>query len=237
MINLYKFRNWFTLAETMIVCSLFAIMVLWIILGINRAYLFLDDTRLSVRASNFAREWVETIYNIRDSHWRQAPSEKDKRRLYVWWSENHIFEPWIYVLEQWIDGDLFNYAYKLNRDDGINTLEDEDLFYSVDGFFSWAYDTAKDKARLTFTWNYYYLSWTDISTWSMSELLWSWADFYRVVRVYGIFCKDTADPNRTNSCTKDSDPKELRFCVKVFYDSKWLQNARELCSIMTNFME
>ena len=63
-------KRGFTLAEVLIVCSIFAVMVIWIIFAINRAFLFMNNTRISVRASNFAREWVEMVYNIRDSNWR-----------------------------------------------------------------------------------------------------------------------------------------------------------------------
>ena len=68
MLSYYKNRKkWFTLVEVLFVCSVFAIMVVWIILAINRSYTFMNNTRLQVRATNFAREWVEMMFNIRDT--------------------------------------------------------------------------------------------------------------------------------------------------------------------------
>jgi hypothetical protein len=64
-------------------------------------------------------------------------------------------------------------------------------------------------------------------------------DFYRIVRVYGIYCKsvDNKSNQEANNafCKEDSDPKELRFCVKVFYRNLSVPHSTELCSIMTNF--
>ena len=56
--------RWFTLVEVILVCTVFAILVSWIIVAISKAFNFMDNTRLSVRATNFAREWVEMMYNI-----------------------------------------------------------------------------------------------------------------------------------------------------------------------------
>jgi hypothetical protein len=54
--------------------------------------------------------------------------------------------------------------------------------------------------------------------------------------VYGVFCKNSSNSDDTTNCSNDSDPKEMRFCVKVFYRWNW-EHSSELCSIMTNFME
>ena len=74
-------------------------------------------------------------------------------------------------------------------------------------------------------------------TWDMETLLWGETDFYRLVRVYGVYCKSGDNPNQlvnSSTCKDDSDPKEIRFCVKVFYKWNW-EHTSELCSIMTNF--
>lgn len=245
MLSQNKSTKWFTLTETIIVCSLFAIMVLGILLAINRAYIFLDDTRLSVRASNLAREWLEMIYNIRDSKRREFPSEKDKRRLYYWPSNSRsdaqLFWPWIYILEEWVrGGSVVSSIEKLGSNEGLYTTEDEEIFYSVDGFFSDSYGTGREMARIMFTWTYHYLSWMEIATWNIEDMLWNWATYYRLLRVYGIYKKDEDDPDVEivgDTLKKNWTPAEMRFCVKTFYDALWKWNAIELCSIMTNFKE
>jgi len=226
-------KRGFTLAEVLIVSSIFAVMVIWIIFAINRAFLFMNNTRISVRASNFAREWVEMVYNIRDSNWRQQSWEKDKYRLNVWkrnsegiLSGKNDYQSWnIYLIKEekiWT-GDYYIYADLLTGSDDIYTLE---------WFFSGEDSQWRKDSMLNFSWTYSYFSWWVLYTWwRLEDLL--YADglaFYRVLRVYGIHCKEG------NSCN-DDDPKEMRFCVKVFYELNWWKHQNELCSIMTNFME
>lgn len=64
-------------------------------------------------------------------------------------------------------------------------------------------------------------------------------DFYRMVRVFWIYKKDVSDSDKICNdvtCKTDHTPKEVRYCVKVF----WNGNNRgdtELCWILTNFKE
>ena len=226
----------FTLAETLIVCSIFAVFVLWLILWINRAFAFMNNTRVLVRATNFAREWVEMVYNLRDSNWRKYSWERDKYRMYAGtWASTNNLTPWIYVIKEWVWSieDFSIYADRLNVSDG-----DIKEFYEPEWFFN---SSEREQARIRFPWTYSYYSRGAIATWNLEDLLgWTGIEFYRILRVYGIYCKNDSDPNQVvdyDHCSKDEDPKELRFCVKVFYEYDWWQHSSELCSIMTNFME
>jgi hypothetical protein len=70
------------------------------------------------------------------------------------------------------------------------------------------------------------------------------AKFYRIVRVYGLYAKDTNSTGDAISCTtigscstiNPNKPKELRFCVKVWYLFTF-RGSTELCGVMTNFRE
>lgn len=229
-------KNAFTLAETIIVCTIFALMVVWIILWINRAFVFMNNTRVLVRATNFAREWVEMVYNLRDTNRRKHSGVKDEHWMDAgtW---NLTLKPWIYVIKEWITwtNDIYIYAESLtwNFDD----------FYSLEWFFADGNQSYRDGSKIIFTWEYSYYSGSTnaIATWKLGDLLgWSSVEFYRVLRVYGIFKKNVDEPNKeitSPSNLTDSDPKELRFCVKVFYEFNGWHHASELCSIMTNFME
>lgn len=226
-------KNAFTLAETIIVCTIFAIMVVWIILWINRAFLFMNNTRVLVRATNFAREWVEMVYNIRDTNWRKYSGEKDKHRLDAW-TGTSLLTWWIYIIKEWItwaSNDSYVYAEYLTW----NT----DFYDKMDVFFD--NDSDRNRSKIEFTWSYSYYSGGTIATWKLEDLLgWSGIEFYRILRVYGIYCKNNSEPNQvvdSSHCNNDSDPKEMRFCVKVFYEFNGWHHASELCSIMTNFMK
>jgi len=220
----------------------------------------MNNTRVEIRATNLTREWMEMMFNIRDTNWRKCAWEKDKFWLYLGSGESvtnetsctagydKMFQKWVYAIKEWIkNGDRFVYAEKLD----INEL-DIGKFYSLDddGFFKeddGKFDKARSGAMLTFTWTYNYWSWSaasgDMFTWEMSDLLSNGVEFYRIARVYGIYNKngsgpspDDEIPNNDNKLT-DSTPKEMRFCVKTFYKMGVGLHASELCSIMTNFEE
>ena len=233
---MHRLKLWaFTLAETVIVCTIFAIMIVWIILWINRAFLFMNNTRVLVRATNFAREGVEMVYNLRDTNRRKYSWKKDEHWMDAgtW---NLTLKPWIYVIKEWITwtNDIYIYAESLtwNFDD----------FYSLEWFFADGNQSYRDRSKIIFTWEYSYYSGdvSAIATWKLEDLLgWSNIEFYRILRVFGIYKKNTNSTSDLcdNSCLTDWTPVELRFCVKVFYEFNGSHHASELCSIMTNFME
>ena len=215
----------------------------------------MNNVRLQVRATNFTREWVEMVFNIRDTSWRRNSWEKDKHRLSNWYSwyiyssnTNRLdwwtLTEWIYVLKEKTTGSWDTYFYASWLIVWAANRAHIDYFYG-----DWFWDEGDDKyiksreaAQLSFTWTYYYpdtdSNWVlHTETWSIQELLWSETDFYRILRVYGVYCKNNTSPTNTSGCPKDSDPKELRFCVKVFYRNLWDPHSTELCSIMTNFEE
>jgi len=240
MIDLKWKKYWFTLAEVIVVCSMFAVMVIWIIVAINRAFVFMDNTRLALRASNLARWWVEMVYNLRDSNWRKYSWERDKNRLNIWTWWSAIWE-WIYTINESKNSNWDSYVYL-----SWLTVSSISGFYdSIEWFFSDDYSGVIEGAKLDFTWIYSYYSWNAtssiISTWNLGDLLdVNWLEFYRVLRVYGIYCKTGESPNQlvnSSHCKQDSDPKEMRFCVKVFYRNIQWKHSSELCSLMTNFME
>ncbi len=248
-------KNWFTMLELILVCTVFALLVSWIILAINRTYIFMNNTKVQIRATNLTREWMEMMFNIRDTNRRKCSWEKDKFWLYLGSGADtetinneekcnpngELFEKWIFTIKEWRKNgswDRFIYAEKLdveNRDD---------YFYEIDWFFSEdnnKINAARSWAIVTFTWTYTYWSgsvehgtWV---TWEIWDVLGNWVEFYRIARVYGIYCKNSDDTDETELCPSDWDPKEMRFCVKTFYKMGVWLHSTELCSIMTNFME
>lgn len=232
---LNKKKNWFTLIELLLVCSAFAILVSGVIIAINRAYSFMNDTKVRVRASNFAREWVEIIFNMRDTNWRRHSWERDANWLDTWtWS--NIFGKWLYVLKEWITpaGDKYFYADRLD----FNTIEDVEKIYN--DFFN---GDVPPWTEMQFEWDYSYMEYSGGNrvpqTWSIQELLTNETKFYRIVRVFGIYNKLGSSPDieAISENHKDGTPAEMRFCVKVFYMNGGTRGSSELCSIMTNFME
>lgn len=232
MLKLKWKKRWFTLAEVIVVCSMFAVIVVWMLFGISRAFVFLNGIRLQVIATNFAREWVEMVYNMRDTNRRKNPWDRDSHRMNIGsWTDK--LEPWIYTINEWtIWEDSFVYLKYLTGNLDIYTLE---------GFFSKDNTLDRDKSKLSFTGSYSYNSGWTIVTWSMNELMeWFWTEFYRLVRVYGIQNKLNWIKNEFHTSQdweNDWTPVELRFCVMVFYTDNRSRHSKELCSIMTNFLK
>lgn len=253
-------KKWFTLVETMLVCWIFAIMVVWIIAAINRAYIFMNNTRLQVRATNYAREWIEMMFNIRNTNRRMGAGKKDKCRLVSDivkhsscedWSR---FKPWLYTLEKWKNEswDMYFYANKLNN---INSQTEIETYYSDDGFREKLSSNPDDImwSKIVFTGTYSIIErsyeewkwWTwEFTMWNkIQDLLWDGVEFYRLLRVYGIYDKTNNSSSESLDRGIDTEriwwalAKEIRFCVKTFYKSSGWEHSVELCSLMTNFEE
>lgn len=211
-------KYWFTLAEMLLVCSVFAIMIAGIILWINRAYVFMNNSKLQTLSTNLTREWVEMMFNIRDTNWRKSSWNKDTNRLSLgtW---NEMFEKWIYALKEWKWQSWDSHVYaELLTDKKLDTIYSSEWFWNSN-IITWS--------KITFSGEYKYLSGTNVITWSVSSLLLNESEFYRIVRVFDV-------KNKISSCS-ESCPKEMLFCVKVFYRNNGNPHSTELCSIMTNF--
>ena len=235
----------FTLAETMIVCTIFAMMVIWIILGINRAFAFMNNTKLSVEAANLAREWVEMMYTIRDTNWRKHSWDRDKYWLNLWTWTTQSFSKWIYVLKEEQSGENKNFYAKWITG-GITDANIENI-YSLEWFFNYIDDATREREtiedlKLNFDWKYKYYEFdektkqrkSEPTEWNIKDdLVWNWLEFYRIVRVFGVYKKNVDNTNDNccdDTCSKNWTPAEMRFCVKVFYrwnwDFKWNKNDK-----------
>lgn len=200
----------------------------------------MNDTKLRIKATNFAREWVEIMFNIRDTNWRRHSWKRDENRLDVWLLEStDTLESWIYVIKEatTTTNDRYFYLDKL-------TVSNAESFYSDDWFWWAAFSTQRESTKIQFDWDYKYMEYLNDNrveqAWSIQDLLLKETDYYRIVRVFGVYCKTASSSStlvNSANCGEASAPKEMRFCVKVFYSNNATKNTSELCSIMTNFTE
>lgn len=207
-------KRWFTMVETILSLTIFAIAVSWIILAMNRSYLFINKIKNQIMATNLAREWVEMMYNLRDSNWRKNSGQKDLYRNNAGGSNNEVIGDWLYTI--WV------VSNENDKSIILKSLNDNDCYTD-----DW-YKKCINDIKVEFTWKYKYrdVDSEKVKEWEIEDLM-NWVEFFRIVKVFRTTTK-------RDKCTDAECPKELQFCVKVFYRDV-SQGAVELCSIMTNF--
>ncbi len=243
--------RWFTLIELLIACSIIAIGLLTIIGLMQTSISYTDRTRQETIAINIAREWMETVYTIRNTNRLRWSGKRDANRLCAdssleantgasscgAWIQSGIS----YTIRlTWSDSSLYPYlsgtAYTLDLKDNIP----DDIFLLYYG-----------------TWNHQHIP-MRYQWWSSSQTTAEWS-FYREIRglwLYqkniwtipwgnAIICNDgwgtytAIDSNgitQNNQSCANGEAKEFRFCSKVEYQKKF-QWKVELCGVLTNYRE
>jgi len=107
MKNLRQRKKWFTMIELLFVIMLVSTTFMGIISAVISTTSYLTATRQKVTALNLAKEWVEVMYNIRDTNWRRRDSKKDLTRLK--YDPLSIGENNAWVLDDWVPKDEWMY--------------------------------------------------------------------------------------------------------------------------------
>lgn len=227
-------RKGFTLLELVIWIVVISLGLIWIIVMMQWWLKFVDRTRQDVVAINLAREWVEAVYNVRNTNWLQRswkrsqcwlihdsfenlPSTECESITWLW--------SWYYILEK---AEIENQWYfrfnevvwaELNLSDGLSSVEEQ--------------------FALCDTW-----TWWLACPWSGS--ITSEGRYYRQIIGKWLYRKDAAiDWWKKVLCDNwqdiddgwddcDTWPLEYRFCVRVAV-IKQNTSQVELCSVLTNF--
>ena len=217
--------RWFTLIELLIACSIIAIGLLTIIGLMQTSISYTDRTRQETIAINMAREWMETVYTIRNTNRLRWSGKRDANRASSCgaWIQSGIS----YTIRlTWSDSSLYPYlsgtAYTLDLKDNIP----DDIFLLYYG-----------------TWNHQHIP-MRYQWWSGSQTTAEWS-FYREIRGLWLYQKNTNvswgnaiicnDGIQNQSCA-NGEAKEFRFCSKVEYQKKF-QWKVELCGVLTNYRE
>lgn len=223
----------FTLIETLVVIVMISWGIVWILTVLNYAFSSLDKVKKDVIAINIAREWVETVVNVRDSNWirwawkkEQCFLKSDPLNDFWWdWCENDI---WIwsgnYILSwdymSWIYyNKLISVTWELNM---LNSISSEDANYAM---------CLKNSYWYNCQW-WPFNSW-DIAEWRFyRQIKWVW--LFDKVNDRQIICDNWLDDDWFGNTCWTTSAKEFRFCSKVEYlgTSIW---KIELCSVITNF--
>ena len=242
--------RWFTLIELLIACSIIAIGLLTIIGLMQTSITYTDRTRQETIAINMAREWMETVYTIRNTNRLRRSGKRDANRLCV--DSSLEANTWSSSCGIWIQSGT-SYTIRLTGSDTspypylsgtTSTLDIKDN--TPDDIFLLYYGTGnRQKIPMRYQW------------WSGTQTTAEWS-FYREIRGLGLYQKNTnvewghpivctdgwdnydainsTGIPESNQLCANGEAKEFRFCSKVEYQKKF-QWKVELCGVLTNYKE
>jgi type II secretory pathway pseudopilin PulG len=250
-------KKGFTLIEIVVWMVLIGV---WLtaIMGVLQYATKVNNTiKSQVIATNLAREWIETIFSIRDTNWKIFSSKKDQCWLAVFpvWATTQCEQlTWINP----INGQYFELWENLvwNTYYGLTFTWEKVLKNTA-----WNQLLVRDNNKENANDQWFRMCFKD-NTWKMcndmQDQMWSWNEsrfqtkygrFRRAIIVKWLFLKDNnpwwtemecAHGNDTDTNTSlpcgGSEPKELRFCSRVDYAFGPTRRV-ELCSALTNFLE
>ncbi len=219
-------KKLFTLIELLVVIFVLSLTILSIVVFATRWITFSERTKKIAITTNIAREWIEAVFNIRNTNWLKYSGKATQ----CWLKENPIEEDndWDCSNDLWIKW-------------GYYVLLSDITWYNKYWYLSWVsfwldiYDSNfQDNKVYQLCNNSWYwdacpnatLTKKDISQWR----------FYRQIRV--IWLKDKQNNNNITcndwSTCGSYQALELQFCSKWAFvaDINW---EIELCSVITNF--
>lgn len=229
---LTSFKKGFTLREILIIIVVISVGLLSVIVVLTDGMKYVQKTRQRVIALNLAREWMEAVYQIRDTNWMKWTWFKDS----CWLKNNPLFD-------EWFDGDCTNDSWFTSGFYSLQRLSahEQEYFTLTGPFLSWLNlsDGTIDTGDLKFSLcqqSWYWDSCTeDVATTS------EWK-YFRQIQWIWLYLKDVPVTWWTvllctwwmmNDCST-SRAKEFRFCSKVAYIGNGTGEV-QLCWVMTNF--
>ena len=72
------FKKAFTIIEMIIVVIILSVGILWVVATLTDSYSFLYNMRNKLIAINFARWWMEWVFNMRNTNWQRWAGKKDR---------------------------------------------------------------------------------------------------------------------------------------------------------------
>ena len=246
-----RWKKWFTMIEVLVVIMLVSTTFMGIITWVISTTNYLTSIKQRVTALNLAKEWVEIMYNIRNTNWRRWWNQKDATRLkknpLIEEHEGNIREDeWIHEWRRIIKaattwenkyfslikiGSTWSMANENELQRNPLKLKNEIYWESL---LNWEY-------KMHFLSGQRYNN-QDLDNFDGEEkVMW---DYRRYIAIDGLYrksnnkkitCTKANDTNEWITCWDDS-AKELRFCSVVIYSRPKFWTVA-ICSIMTNFEE
>lgn len=223
-------RYWFTLFEVLFMVIIISVGILWILVALNNGFAFLQRSREKTIAINLAREWIEAVYQIRDSNRKRRGWKKENCRL----KANPLLTSPDCELDPWMTAGYYTLIQA--------TTGQQEYF-----FLSGSYATGVEFSGGADTWDFDF-SLCENSDNTRSACPGSQAQskeglFFRQIHGIWLFQKDSPEiGGHEIVCTDwssaalcgNASPKEFRFCSEVYYIGigQWKVT---LCGMLTNF--
>jgi len=224
----------FTMVELVIVSIMIATWLIWIVVSINAGIGFAERTKTNIIAVNMAREWIEWVYNIRDTNRQRWWIKKEQ----CWLKIDPLTDEWPANSGCWDDGWVGNdknyvllskdtspnkylyLRYMGNTPLNINNRIDinDNLFAMCQNAWQW-YNCNGVGSPDTKEWRFF------------RAIRWIW--LYSKEDWNSLNCNNWGGPDI--EC-RDSSAKEYRFCSTVQYMAGWIWQV-ELCWVITNFLK
>lgn len=226
-------KKGFTIREILIVIVVLSIGLLSVVVVLTDGMGYVQKTRQKVIALNLAREWMEAVYQIRDTNRMRRAWVKDS----CWLKINPLLDEW--GSDCFTDDLRFTSgAYVLQR-----SWIDEQYYFTLTGPFVWVNltDRTIDSGDLNFSLcqqsGYWYpCPWVLPTTNEgkyFRQIEWRWLYLKDMPATWWneIICTWSLGPDVNCNNTR---AKEFRFCSKVVYMGIDIGEV-ELCGVITNF--
>lgn len=233
-------KKGFTLIEIIIAMLIIGVGLSSIIVALQYATRVTNTSKAQVVAINLAREWVETVFNMRDTNWKMYAGKKDKCWLVNvrdpfsadcqnlgWFWQNNGYTSYITAPL----GDLWYMLSGTTVEGGLMIVENGELAM----YNPYRLCLPQSSNR----WDYC----SNINPVENPTSFTQYGRFWREISSKWLFLKDTTVWWTQISCANWvwpdapcgwSDAQELRFCSKVDYNFDAKRRV-ELCSVLTNF--
>ena len=225
-------KNGFTIWEVLIIIVVISVGLLSVLVVLTNWMTYVQKTRQKVIALNLAREWMEAIYQIRDTNRTRRAWVKDQCRLKRdpltdEWSSRCIDDEWIrtgsYVLQRFITGwqEYFALTWRtftwIDFSNGVDSGDYQFSLCQESGFWYSCMGTES----VTSEWKYF------------REIEWLWLFLKDESQTWWvqITCSSGAGPDLNCWTTR---AQEFRFCSKVAYVGNGTWEVK-LCWVLTNF--
>lgn len=231
-------KSGFTLREVLIVVVVVSIGLVSVIVALSNGSRYLQRTMQKVIAINLAREWMEAVYQIRDTNRTRWAWVKDSCRLKInplvddnWSVSDCSSDFWMtsgyYILQRsqtW--GQSYFSLTGLGSTPFLSWVNLSDGIGSTDNKFTlchqtWSYwDACPGTQSTTTEWRYFrQIQWLWLYRKDININWWSWLN-----------CSSW-----NSQICWSSIAKEFRFCSKVAYVGDTTGEV-QFCGVITNFM-